>query len=166
MDLPVHRKLEPLMRARLAADITFTRKDTDGTRRHMKSLLLVPSLTGLTWAYRNFARSWGAIKRKAGIEDKQRRDLRRTGVVRLAEAGATVPPIAAVTGWGIDYCQRIVDTYLPRRTEVAIGAMVLWQAAPPARDSKIVSLGWRLKVIGNTISSYANHYANCKLCIL
>jgi hypothetical protein len=58
----------------------------------------------------------------------------------MAEAGATVPQIAAVTEWGIDYCQRIVDTYLPRRTEVAIGAMVLWEAAP-ARDSKIVSLG-------------------------
>ena len=102
--------------------------------------MLVPSSTGLAWAYRNFARSWDAIRETAGIEGKQSRDLRRTGVVRLAEAGATVPQIAAVTGWGINYCQRIVDTYLPRRTEVAIGAMALWEAAP-ARASKIVSLG-------------------------
>jgi hypothetical protein len=106
----------------------------------VKSLLLVPSPTGLAWAYRNFVRSWDAIRETAGIEGKQRRDVRRTGVVRLAEAGATVPQMAAVTGWGIDYCQRIVDTYLPRRTDVAIGAMVLWEAAQP-RDSKVVSLG-------------------------
>lgn len=125
MDLPLHRKLEPLIRARIAVG--------DG-------LLLVPSPTGLPWLYRNFARAWDAVRVKAGVDGKQRRDLRRTGVVRLAEAGATVPQIAAVTGWGIDYCQRIVDTYLPRRTEVAIGAIELWEKAP-ATDSKVVRLG-------------------------
>lgn len=46
---------------------------------------------------------------------RQRRDFRRTGVVRLAEAGATTPPIAAVSGHRIDRCQNIIDTYLPRR---------------------------------------------------
>jgi hypothetical protein len=46
----------------------------------------------------------------------------------------------APTGWGIDYCQRIVDTYLPRRTEVALGAIELWEKAP-GTDSKVVSLG-------------------------
>jgi hypothetical protein len=58
----------------------------------------------------------------------------------MAEAGATTPQIASVTGWGIYYCQRIVDTYLPRRTEVAIGAIELWEKSPGA-DSKVVSLG-------------------------
>ena len=57
----------------------------------------------------------------------QRRDLRRTGIVRLAEAGATTPQIAAISGQSIDYCQRIVDTYLPRRPEVAIGGIELWE---------------------------------------
>jgi integrase len=125
MELPLHRKLEILVRERIAAG---------------NGLLLVPSPTGLPWQYRNFARSWDAIRTAAGVEAKQRRDLRRTGVVRLAEAGATVPQIAAVTGWGIDYCQRIVDTYLPRRTEVAIGAIELWEKAP-ATDSKVVQMG-------------------------
>jgi hypothetical protein len=125
MELPLHRKLEALVRERITAG--------DG-------LLLVPSPTGLPWSYRNFARSWDAIAAKAGVEGRQRRDLRRTGVVRLAEVGATVPQIASVTGWGIDYCQRIVDTHLPRRTEVAIGAIELWEKAP-TQDSKVVSLG-------------------------
>nr|WP_294566950.1 tyrosine-type recombinase/integrase [uncultured Rhodopila sp.] len=162
MNLPVHRKLEPLLRERLARRVTFTKVDPDGTRREFESLLLVPSPTGLPWAYRNFSRSWDLVVRRMNFrlarslfrlgwkkddvraeieaQHRQRRDLRRTGVVRLAEAGATVPQIASVTGWGIDYCQRIVDTYLPRRTEVAIGAMELWEKAP-ATDSKVVSLG-------------------------
>jgi integrase len=125
MDLQLHRKLETLVRERITAG--------DG-------LLLVPSPTGRPWAYRNFVRSWDKATAAAGIDNRQRRDLRRTGVVRLAEAGATVPQIAAVTGWGIDYCQRIVDTYLPRRTEVALGAMELWEKSPGA-DSKVVSMG-------------------------
>ena len=51
-----------------------------------------------------------------------------------------MPQIAAVTGWSIDYCQRIVDVYLPRRTEVARTAIELWEKAPRA-DSKVVTLG-------------------------
>jgi hypothetical protein len=78
------------------------------------------------------------------VDDRQRRDLRRTGVVRLAEAGATVPQIAAVTGWGIDYCQRIVDVYLPRRPEVAAAAIEVWEKAP-GTDPRIVTLGLHRK---------------------
>jgi hypothetical protein len=58
----------------------------------------------------------------------------------MAEAGATVPQIAAVTGWGIDYCQRIVDVYLPRRSEVAAGAIDLWAQASE-RTARVVDLG-------------------------
>jgi len=43
-------------------------------------------------------------------------------------------------GWSIDYCQSIVDVYLPRRTEVALTAIELWEKAPQA-DSKVVNLG-------------------------
>ena len=70
--------------------------------------------------------------------------MRRTGVVRLAEAGATVPQIAAVTGWGIDYRQRIVDVYLPRRPEVAAAAIEAWEKATGG-DSRIVTLGLHRK---------------------
>jgi hypothetical protein len=68
-------------------------------------------------------RAWDAQSEAAKIEGKQRRDLRRTAVVRLAEARATVPQIASLTGWSIDYCQSIVDVYLPRRTEFALTAI-------------------------------------------
>lgn len=61
------------------------------------------------------------------LNDVQRRDLRRTGVVQLALAGATVPQIAALAGWQIDHTQKIVDTYLPRRGEVALGGVQRWE---------------------------------------
>jgi integrase len=139
--VPLHDRLAPLVRERLAE-----RQDT---------ILLVPSPTGRQWLLRNFSRAWDEVARAAGIQDRQRRDCRRTAVVRLAEAGATVPQIAAVTGWGIDYCQRIVDAYLPRRTEVALGAIQLWERAKPI-DSRVVSLGLN----GGRVS--ANHSANRK----
>jgi hypothetical protein len=63
----------------------------------------------------------------------QRRDLRRTSVVQMAAAGATVPQIAAITGWQIDYTQKIVDTYLPKRGEVALEAVERWENAKAPR---------------------------------
>jgi hypothetical protein len=148
LEVPVHRRLEPLIRARLA--------DTDGP------LLLVPSPTGLRWAYRNFARAWDKVIGRMNLRlardlfrqgwkkdqvrteiaerHRQRRDLRRTGIVRLAEAGATTPQIAAISGHSIDYCQKIIDTYLPRRTEVALGGMLAWERHTDRTTSTIVRL--------------------------
>lgn len=140
LEVPLHGRLAPLVRSRLKRKVMITFRDTDGTKRSVESTLLVPSPRGLQWAYRNFCRAWDGAASKAKLSGLQRRDLRRTGVVRLAEAGATVPQIASLTGWSIDYCERIVDTYLPRRTEVAIGAMELWERAPDA-DSRVVTLG-------------------------
>ncbi|MFT9453976.1 hypothetical protein [Komagataeibacter saccharivorans] len=71
---------------------------------------------------------------------RQRRDLRRTGIVRLAEAGATTPQIASISGHGIDYCQRIIDTCLPRRTEVAVAGVQLWEKHQDRETSKVVSI--------------------------
>jgi len=146
---PVHRDLDPLMRARLA--------DNAG------GLLLVASPTGRPWSRRNFSRKWDATVRRLALrrarklfglgwtkekvraelakQHRQRRDLRRTGVVRMAEAGVTTPQIAALGGWSIDYTQRIVDTYLPRRTEVALAGMLAWEANDaPASSTNVVRL--------------------------
>ncbi len=49
------------------------------------------------------------------------------------------PQIAALSGHDIDYCQRIIDTYLPRRTEVALGAIKLWEDAPD-RDTVVMPI--------------------------
>ena len=110
IDVPAHRELEKLLRA---AD--------------RRAALLVPSPTGKLWLYRNFSRAWDACKTKAGISGVQRRDLRRTAMVRMAEAGATTAQIAAVSGHTIDQTSRILDTYIPRRGEVAAGAIDAWE---------------------------------------
>ena len=139
IEVPLHTDLAPLVRERMVTRITRAVTEADVTRE-IESLLLVPSPTGLPWAYRNFARAWDARVKKSGVEGRQRRDIRRTAVVRLAEAGATVPQIASVTGWTIDYCAAIVNTYLPQRTATALVAIELWEKAA-RRESNVVSLG-------------------------
>jgi len=37
--------------------------------------------------------------------------------------------ITAISRHSIDYCQRIMDTYLPRRTGVALGGIEVWERA-------------------------------------
>jgi integrase len=110
VDVPCHRDLAALLR-----------------QTPRRGLLLVPSPRGLPWQYRNFSRSWDRLCQEAGIEGVQRRDLRRTAMVRMAEAGATTAQISAVSGHTIDQTARILDTYIPRRGEVAAGAIDAWE---------------------------------------
>ena len=160
--LPVHANLEPLIRARLAEDVTITVSDDDGTKRQVKSTMLVPSPKGLFWQRRNAARAWDDDQAKADAElaetykllgwseariaadlrdrHRQRRDLRRTGIVRLAEAGATTPQIAAISGHSIDYCAKILDVYLPRRTEIALGGIEAWEVMERDGRAKVLRL--------------------------
>jgi integrase len=137
VDVPVHARLAPLLRARMA--------------EKGKGSLLIPSPTGKPWNRRNFSRAWDLdlaaanaklaeqlaaagkspehVAAELQARHRQRRDLRRTGMVRLAEAGATTTQIAAISGHEIDYCQRILNTYIPRRTEVALGGIEAWERA-------------------------------------
>jgi len=79
------------------------------------------------------------------LGDLQRRDLRRTGVVQMALAGATVAQIAALAGWSIDHTARIVETYLPQRGDVALGGVERWEAAVPA--GRVVTLAGRRRPV-------------------
>ncbi len=71
-----------------------------------------------------------AVRTEITSRHRQRRDLRRTGMVGMAEAGATTPQIAGVSGHSIDTCQKILDTYLPRRSDIALGAIRAWENKP------------------------------------
>jgi integrase len=63
----------------------------------------------------SFADHFRRIARAAGIpDDLQYRDLRRTAVVRLAEAGCSVPEIAAISGHSISRTTKIMEVYCPR----------------------------------------------------
>ena len=68
--------------------------------------------------------AFNLIRDKAGLGHLQARDLRRTAVVNLARAGATVPEIAAITGHSIDRTQWILETYLPRDVHMARAGII------------------------------------------
>ncbi|MFA5580536.1 MAG: hypothetical protein WDA25_01125 [Paracoccaceae bacterium] len=53
----------------------------------------------------------------------QMRDLRRTLIVRLAEAEVDLPGIAAISGHKIEVCKQILETYLPRTGKMAEAAI-------------------------------------------
>lgn len=67
------------------------------------------------------------IRKKLGI-DAQVRDLRRTAMVAMSEAGATIQQIAAVSGHSIERARSILETYIPRNAEMAKGAVVKWES--------------------------------------
>ena len=158
--VPVHRRLEGPLRDRLERKILAN----SGKGEKVASTLLIPSPRGLLWSYRNFARAWDAqiarsnlrlarslfaagltkerVRAEIAERHRQRRDFRRTGIVRLAEAGATTPQIASLSGHSIDYAQRILDTYLPRRGEVALGGIEAWERAG-RQDGNVISLTGR-----------------------
>ncbi len=149
VSVPVHRQLAPLLRARLAAPIVRQRVTADGRKVAELVRLLVPSPEGHVWNRLNFSRAWDATMRRmnfriakglfrAGLKKdevrteltdrhRQRRDLRRSAMVRMAEAGATTAQIAAASGHSIDSCQKILDVYLPRRADITLGAICAWE---------------------------------------
>ena len=148
--VPCHRVLAAILR------------ETPGKRR--VGLLLPSPRAGVRWQYRNFSRAWdrtvaradyrlarrlfreGLAKdeirprllRTAGM---QRRDLRRTSMVRMAEAGATDAQIAGVARHTIDQTRRILDTYIPRRSEVAAGAIRAWERLDDGHNLQLVPAG-------------------------
>lgn len=85
--------------------------------------ILVSETTGTRYMGNNFQNIFGEIRGKTEIGDFWFMDLRRTAVVRLAEAGCTIPKIAAITGHSIETCQKILEVYLPRNAVMAANAI-------------------------------------------
>ena len=102
LDVPVH----PVLRDHL-----------DNLPRSSTSLTIVAH-RGRPVKYRRFNERFRRICKRAGV-DAQARDLRRTAMVRMAEAGATTPQIASVSGHSIEATQHILETYLPRNRDLA-----------------------------------------------
>ncbi len=92
-------------------------------RAPRRAEVIVADERGRPWQADNFRHVFRKIARAAGVEGVRFSDLRRTAIVRLAEAGCTTAEIAAISGHQIDWCQRILETYLPRTAELAANAM-------------------------------------------
>jgi integrase len=91
----------------------------DGARR---TAMMIVAFRGKPVPYLRFNERFRRVCRRAKT-DAQARDLRRTAMLRMAEAGATTPQIASVSGHSIDQTQRILETYLPRTRELAQAAI-------------------------------------------
>ena len=111
VDIPIHRDLQTAL---------------DTTPR--KSTLIVP-FAGATpkKRYRQFYDQFKRYCGGCGLGHLQARDLRRTAVVRLAEAGCTVFEVASITGHKISQCQTIIDTYWTRTPEMSRSAILKWE---------------------------------------
>lgn len=59
------------------------------------------------------------IANLAGLNHLQFRDLRRSAVVRFAEAGLSTARITAISGHDVGHCENILEVYMPRTSEMA-----------------------------------------------
>jgi len=92
--------------------------------KRTSTIIVVSESTSRPYQCRYFESEFAKIRAAAGLpKDLQFRDLRRTAVVRLAEAGCTIPEISAITGHDIDTTARIIETYLPRTSPMARNAI-------------------------------------------
>jgi integrase len=93
----------------------------DGTNR--KAVTILANTKGMPWTSSGFRASWRKACAKAGITDLTFHDTRGTAVTMLAEAGATHPQIAAITGHSLATVNQILDRYLSRTKPLAMAAI-------------------------------------------
>lgn len=80
---------------------------------------------GRPWSAEALKRAWRVAFKTSGItEDLHFNDLRGTAVTMLAEAGCTVPEIAAITGHSLTSATRILEVYLSKTKALATAAIV------------------------------------------
>lgn len=89
----------------------------------LSPIMLIAEATGRPYQRYYFTHEFRRIANRANLGHLQILDLRRSAVVRLAEAGCTVPEIAAITGHQLDRTARILETHLPRTAPMARAAI-------------------------------------------
>ncbi|MEW6450059.1 MAG: site-specific integrase [Pseudomonadota bacterium] len=94
----------------------------DRLERRAETILTTPS--GIAWTSDYFKHQWASACKKAeGLKDLHFHDLRGTAITMLAEAGCTVPEIAAITGHRLDHVGRILEAYLSRTQTLSRSAI-------------------------------------------
>jgi integrase len=111
------------------AGVKVTIPCTRALRSLMDSLprrgpLIFTTATGRAWQKRYVARQFETARTKAAkvlpeVADLHFHDTRGTAITMLAEAGASVPEIAAITGHSYRTINSILEKYLPRTRHLA-----------------------------------------------
>lgn len=83
----------------------------------------------------HFRHEWRKATLAAGLDGLQFRDLRRTAMVRMAEAEANDIEISAVSGHDIETTRQILETYIPRTASMARAAVSKLEAKGRKRNS-------------------------------
>lgn len=95
----------------------------DATER-LSPIILIDEDTGKPYSKDMLCRRVREVLTEAGIgKELQFRDLRRSAVVRLMEAGAELPEICSVTGHKLSEAENILEVYGPRSSKQADNAM-------------------------------------------
>ncbi len=112
--IPCHKELRPIIEKAMSGD----------------SMYLVSQDNGRPYSLVKMRAVCAEIRKDAGLGHLQQRDLRRTAVVKLAEAGCTTPQISAITGHKIDATEAILEDYMPRTLPMAQAAIANWEKHP------------------------------------
>lgn len=99
------------------------RRMLDTMSENKRGPLILTTPSGMAWTKRYFNQHWTAVCGKASITDLHFHDLRGTAITMLAEAGCTVPEIAAVTGHTLKNVTHILEVYLSRTRHLADAAI-------------------------------------------
>jgi len=96
--------------------------------RPRRGPLIFTTMNGRAWQKRYLARHFEDARAKAAerlpeVADLHFHDTRGTAITMLAEAGASVPEIAAITGHSYRSINSILEKYLPRTRHLAETAM-------------------------------------------
>jgi len=100
------------------------KKMLDTTAENKKGVVIMTTPSGRAWSKRYFNEHWHEVSIEAGIKDLHFHDLRGTAVTMLAEAGCTIPEIAAITGHTLKHVTHVLETYLSRTRQLADAAIV------------------------------------------
>jgi integrase len=84
---------------------------------------IVHSPAGAPYGMKWFDDAFRRVADKAGLGDLQARDLRRTAVTRLYEAGCSEGLISSITGHDIETCRRILEHYFVRTRDASKAAI-------------------------------------------
>lgn len=84
---------------------------------------------------------WGNMTAQERKESLRFHDLRGTAVTLLAEAGATIPQISAITGHTLQSVTRILERYLAMTRALSEAAIVKFQNAPETNFANRLQTG-------------------------
>lgn len=117
----------------LLADLKCKQRESNKLSTHV-----LTNSRGRPWTSDGFKTSWGKAVTAAGIQGLTFNDLRGTAITRWAEADATVPQIAALSGHSLKDVEKILEQHYLSMSQ-KLGDEVILRMERERKLSKLVS---------------------------